>query len=31
MRRSPDGTMQLERIPIRPMPEELQQAIESEQ
>ena len=31
MRRGPDGTMQLERIPIRPMPDELQQAIESEQ
>ncbi len=30
LRRGPDGAMQLERIPIRPMPDELQQAIESE-
>ena len=30
MRRGPDGSMQLERVPIRAMPDELQQAIESE-
>jgi succinate dehydrogenase / fumarate reductase flavoprotein subunit len=30
LRRGADGAMLLERIPIRPMPDELQQAVDSE-